>query len=49
MFLGTLELEGKKTFLQIAHHFAWSNHDFSDAQKGVIATYCLKIQIGGIY
>ncbi|CCF81869.1 hypothetical protein HBZS_123200 [Helicobacter bizzozeronii CCUG 35545] len=45
MFLGALNLEEKKAFLQIAHHFAWSNHDFSDAQKGVIATYCLEMQI----
>ncbi|WP_240329071.1 hypothetical protein, partial [Helicobacter suis] len=45
MFLGALSVEEKKAFLQIAHHFAWSNHDFSDAQKGVIATYCVEMQI----
>ncbi|WP_233703841.1 hypothetical protein, partial [Helicobacter felis] len=48
MFLGALNTEEKQAFLQIAHHFAWSNHDFSDAQKGVIATYCLEMQIEDI-
>ncbi|BEG57192.1 hypothetical protein NHP21005_08800 [Helicobacter sp. NHP21005] len=48
MFLGALNAEEKRAFLQIAHHFAWSNHDFSDAQRGVIATYCLEMQIEDI-
>ncbi|WP_120944664.1 MULTISPECIES: hypothetical protein [Helicobacter] len=48
MFLGALDLEEKKAFLRIAHHFAWSNHDFSDAQKGVISTYCLEMQVEDI-
>ncbi|BCZ19954.1 hypothetical protein NHP190012_15960 [Helicobacter sp. NHP19-012] len=48
MFLGALNAEEKKAFLQIAHHFAWSNDDFSDAQKEVIATYCLEMQIEDI-
>ena len=31
-------------FLEIAHHLAWSNNDFSDTQKTMIATYCLEMQ-----
>ncbi len=38
----------KWRFLEIAHHLAWSNNDFSDTQKAVIATYCLEMQINDI-
>ena len=38
----------KWRFLEIAHHLAWSNNDFSDTQKAVIATYCLEMQIDDI-
>ncbi|WP_104753148.1 hypothetical protein [Helicobacter salomonis] len=48
MFLGALNTEEKKAFLQIAHHVAWSNHDFSDAQE-VISTYCLEMQIEDVH
>lgn len=48
MFLGLLDKEEKKAFLEIAHHFAWSNNDFSDAQKEVIATYCIEMQTDDI-
>lgn len=48
MFLDALNPEEKVAFLEIAHHFAWSNHDFSDAQRGVIATYCSEMQIEDI-
>ncbi|MEB2817189.1 hypothetical protein [Campylobacter upsaliensis] len=33
MFLGLLNQEEKLAFLEIAHHFAWSNNNFSNAQK----------------
>lgn len=48
MFLGILNKEEKLAFLEIAHHFAWSNNDFSDAQKEIIATYCLEMQVDDI-
>lgn len=48
MFLGLLNGEEKVAFLEIAHHFAWSNNDFSDAQKAVIETYCLEMQVSDI-
>ncbi|MDY5185490.1 hypothetical protein [Helicobacter trogontum] len=48
MFLGLLNQEEKFAFLGIAHHLAWSNNDFSDAQKEVIATYCLEMQVDDI-
>lgn len=48
MFLGLLHSDEKVAFLEIAHHFAWSNNDFSDAQKAVIETYCLEMQIDDI-
>ena len=34
--------------MEIAHHFAWSNNDFSDAQKEVIAAYCIEMQTDDI-
>lgn len=48
MFLAMLNETEKQAFLEIAHHFAWSNDDFSDAQKEVIATYCLEMQVEDI-
>lgn len=48
MFLNQLSLDEKKIFLGIAHHFAWSNGDFSDAQKSVIKGYCSEMQIEDI-
>ena len=48
MFLNLLEKDEKVAFLEIAHHLAWSNNDFSDTQKAVIATYCLEMQIDDI-
>lgn len=48
MFLHQLSTEEKKSFLEIAYHFAWSNNDFSDAQKKVIEGYCNEMQIDNI-
>ena len=48
MFLHQLSTEEKKSFLEIAYHFAWSNNDFSDAQKEIIRGYCNEMQIEDI-
>lgn len=48
MFLHQLSTEEKKSFLEIAYHFAWSNDDFSDAQKEIIRGYCNEMQIEDI-
>ncbi len=48
MFLGLLNQEEKVAFLEIAHHFAWSNDNFSEQQKSVISAYCLEMQIEDI-
>ncbi|RDU73385.1 hypothetical protein CQA66_01595 [Helicobacter aurati] len=48
MFLNLLNQEEKNIFLEFAHHIAWSNNDFSDAQKRIIATYCLEMQVEDI-
>ncbi|HIY43547.1 MAG TPA: hypothetical protein IAA23_00730 [Candidatus Helicobacter avistercoris] len=48
MFLHQLSTEEKKSFLEIAYHFAWSNDDFSDAQKEIIKGYCNEMQIEDI-
>jgi len=48
MFLGLLGKEEKIAFLQIAHHMARSDGDFSDKQKEIIATYCYEMGIDDI-
>lgn len=48
MFLNMLNKEEKVAFLEVAHHLAWSNNDFSDTQKAIIAAYCLEMQIDDI-
>lgn len=48
MFLHQLSTEEKKSFLELAYHFAWSNDDFSDAQKEIIRGYCNEMQIEDI-
>ncbi len=48
MFLHILDKEEKLAFLEIAHHFAWSNNNFSDAQKDIITSYCLEMQVDDI-
>jgi galactose-1-phosphate uridylyltransferase len=45
MFLNRLENEEKVAFLELAHHIARSDDDFSDQQKEIIATYCMEMQI----
>jgi galactose-1-phosphate uridylyltransferase len=48
MFLNRLTIEEKVAFLELAHHVARSDNDFSDDQKEIIATYCLEMQIEDI-
>jgi tellurite resistance protein len=48
MFLNRLKEEEKVAFLELAHHIARSDGDFSEAEANVIATYCLEMQIDDI-
>jgi uncharacterized tellurite resistance protein B-like protein len=48
MFLGLLNQEEKVAFLQLAHHMARSDGDFSDKQKEIITTYCYEMRIEDI-
>ena len=48
MFLNRLTTDEKIAFLNLAHHIARSDNDFSDKQKEIIATYCLEMQINDI-
>jgi len=48
MFLGLLNQEEKVVFLQLAHHMARSDGDFSDKQKEIISTYCYEMGIEDI-
>ena len=48
MFLNRLTTDEKKSFLELAHHIARSDDNFSDKQKEIIATYCLEMQIEDI-
>jgi len=48
MFLGFLQEKEKVAFLQLAHHIARSDGDFSDKQKEIIDTYCYEMNIDDI-
>ncbi len=48
MFLNRLTDEEKIAFLEIAHHVAHSDNDFSEDQKSIINKYCLEMQIADI-
>lgn len=48
MFLKHLDLEEKQAFLKIAHHFARSDGEFSQAEQATIAEYCTEMQIDDI-
>jgi len=48
MFLNQLKKKQKKAFLQLAHHIARSDNDFSLSQKDIISQYCLEMQIKDI-
>jgi len=48
MFLNRLTTDEKGAFLELAHHIARSDNDFSDEQRGIISTYCFEMQIDDI-
>lgn len=48
MFLNRLNNNEKVAFLELAHHIAHSDNDFSDDQKSIIEKYCLEMQIADI-
>ncbi len=48
MFLNRLTEEEKVAFLELAHHVARSDNDFSEDQKTIIAKYCMEMQLDDI-
>jgi len=48
MFLNRLNQEEKVAFLELAHHIARSDNDFSNLQKEIISGYCVEMQISDI-
>ena len=48
MFLNRLKKEEKVAFLELAHHIARSDNDFSESQKSIIDKYCMEMQIDDI-
>ena len=48
MFLIRLNPEEKVAFLELAHHIARSDKDFSNLQKEIINGYCVEMQISDI-
>jgi len=48
MFLNRLEKEEKFAFLELAHHIARSDAEFSQDQKSIIAKYCMEMQMDDI-
>ena len=48
MFLNRLNQEEKVAFLELAHHIARSDNDFSNLQKEIINGYCAEMQISDI-
>lgn len=48
MFLDRLNKDEKVAFLELAHHVARSDNDFSELQKEIIGKYCMEMQIEDI-
>jgi len=48
MFLNRLNQEEKGAFLELAHHIARSDNNFSEAQKSIISKYCMEMQMNDI-
>ena len=48
MFLNRLNQDEKMAFLELAHHIARSDNNFSEDQKSIIAKYCMEMQIEDI-
>lgn len=49
MFLNRLTESEKTAFLELAHHIARSDNNFSNDQKTIITTYCLEMQIEDVH
>ncbi len=45
MFLNRLKKKEKKAFLELAHHVARSDSDFSKDEQSIIEKYCMEMQI----
>jgi len=48
MFLNRLNKVEKIGFLELAHHIARSDNDFSESQKSILEKYCMEMQIEDI-
>ena len=48
MFLNRLKKKEKKAFLELAHHVARSDSDFSKDEEIIIEKYCMEMQIDNI-
>lgn len=48
MFLNTLNESDKISFLELAHHLAWSSGDVSEREKAVLKNYCDEMQVQDI-
>jgi tellurite resistance protein len=48
MFLNRLKKKEKQAFLELAHHIARSDNDFSQSQKDIIKAYCQEMKIEDI-
>ncbi len=48
MFLNRLSGEEKVAFLELAHHVARSDNDFSEDQKKIMEKYCMEMQMNDI-
>jgi len=48
MFLNRLEENEKVAFLNLAHHIARSDGDFSEDEREIIDVYCMEMQIEDI-
>lgn len=48
MFLNRLKKKEKVAFLELAHHVARSDNDFSESQQSIIGKYCMEMQIDDI-
>ncbi len=48
MFLNRLKKKEKVAFLELAHHVAQSDNDFSESQQNIINKYCMEMQISDV-
>jgi len=48
MFLNRLGKKEKIAFLELAHHIARSDNNFSEEEKTIIDTYCFEMQLEDI-